>query len=381
MVAKDLERAVVAAGAPAAAADDVRLMREEVERCRRILARMRIDAGDPAGERFARVSVRELVDDCLDDCSTELERAVSVTLDETTAAAITALPRHAFGQALRGLVDNARQASPPGAPVTLRVAADDSSRRLVFEIADCGPGILARSPRPGRRAVLHHQTGRTGDGAGDLPGARHRRTAGWGALHPLGARRRHDRDALAAGRGGAVKTAGGAILLVDDDEVFRERLARALRERGYDVATAADHDGAVAAARERKPDFAIVNLRMPGLSGLALIGPLHAISPGARIVVLTGYGSITSAVEALRAGAHDYLSKPVDADQIIGALTGEAARPAEATAPSPTLARAEWEHIQRILADTHNNISETARRLGITRRTLQLKLKKYPPQF
>ena len=176
--------------------------------------------------------------------------------------------------------------------------------------------------------------------------------------------------------------AGGAILLVDDDEVFRERLARALRERGYDVATAADHDGAVAAARAKKPDFAIVDLRMPGLSGLALIGPLHAISPAARIVVLTGYGSITSAVEALRAGAHDYLSKPVDADQIIGALTGESARPVEAApAPSPTLARAEWEHIQRILADTHNNISETARRLGITRRTLQLKLKKYPPQF
>ena len=178
-----------------------------------------------------------------------------------------------------------------------------------------------------------------------------------------------------------MKLAGGTILLVDDDEVFRERLARALRERGYDVATAADHDGAVAAARARKPDFAIVDLRMPGLSGLALIGPLHAIAPGARIVVLTGYGSITSAVEALRAGAHDYLSKPVDADQIIGALTGEAARPAEAALPSPTLARAEWEHIQRILADTHNNISETARRLGITRRTLQLKLKKYPPQF
>jgi len=176
--------------------------------------------------------------------------------------------------------------------------------------------------------------------------------------------------------------AGGAILLVDDDEVFRERLARALRERGYEVATAADHDGAVAAARAQKPDFAIVDLRMPGLSGLALIGPLHAISPAARIVVLTGYGSITSAVEALRAGAHDYLSKPVDADQIIGALTGEPARPAEsAPTPSPTLARAEWEHIQRILADTHNNISETARRLGITRRTLQLKLKKYPPQF
>ena len=171
---------------------------------------------------------------------------------------------------------------------------------------------------------------------------------------------------------------GGAILLVDDDEVFRERLARALRDRGYDVATAADHDAAVAAARAKKPDFAIVDLRMPGLSGLALIAPLLALSPGARIVVLTGYGSITSAVEALRAGAHDYLSKPVDTDQVIAALGSDAARPAPEAAP--TLARAEWEHIQRVLADCHNNISESARRLGITRRTLQLKLKKYPPR-
>jgi two-component system response regulator RegA len=176
-------------------------------------------------------------------------------------------------------------------------------------------------------------------------------------------------------------TAAGAILLVDDDEVFRERLARALRARGYEVATAAGHDEALSAAEARPPEFAVVDLRMPGLSGLSLIGPLHARAPAARIVVLTGYGSITSAVEALRAGAHDYLSKPVDADQILAALTGEPARPAEATTPpTPTLARAEWEHIQRILADCQQNISEAARRLGITRRTLQLKLKKYPPR-
>ena len=176
-----------------------------------------------------------------------------------------------------------------------------------------------------------------------------------------------------------MKAFGGAILLVDDDEVFRERLARALRDRGYDVATAADHDSALAAAQARKPDFAIVDLRMPGLSGLALIGPLHPLSPGARIVVLTGYGSITSAVEALRAGAHDYLSKPVDADQVIGALTGEPARPAEAApTPSPTLARAEWEHIQRVLRDCDGNISQAARLLGLHRRSLQRKLSKDP---
>jgi two-component system sensor histidine kinase RegB len=142
VVAKDLERQVVAIGAPAAAADDVRLMREEVERCRRILARMRVDAGEPAGERFARVSVREILDDCLaEGGGSAVEVAVDVTVDPSTAAATTALPRHAFGQALRGLVDNARQASPPGAPVRLRVAADGGAGRLVFEIADRGAGI------------------------------------------------------------------------------------------------------------------------------------------------------------------------------------------------------------------------------------------------
>ncbi|HEX3906159.1 MAG TPA: ATP-binding protein [Polyangia bacterium] len=150
VVAKDLEREVVALGAPAAAADDVRLMRQEVERCRRILGRMRVDAGDPAGERFARVSVRELLDDCLG----ATDRAIDVAVDATTAAATTALPRHAFGQALRGLVDNARQASPPGAPVTLRVAAEGlaGGDRLVFEVADRGagmpPDLLARVGEP-----------------------------------------------------------------------------------------------------------------------------------------------------------------------------------------------------------------------------------------
>ncbi len=173
-------------------------------------------------------------------------------------------------------------------------------------------------------------------------------------------------------------TDGATILLVDDDDVFRERMARALRDRGHAVVTAADVPAALAAAGAHKPAYAVVDLRMAGPSGIALIAPLLDLAPDARIVMLTGYGSITSAVEALRAGAHDYLSKPVDADQVLAALTGEPVRPAEAAAPS--LARAEWEHIQRVLGDCHHNISEAARRLGITRRTLQLKLKKYPPR-
>ena len=123
---------------------------------------------------------------------------------------------------------------------------------------------------------------------------------------------------------------------------------------------------------------------MPGLSnGLALIGPLAALAPDARIVVLTGYGSITSAVEALRAGAHDYLGKPVDADELIAARSPAAGPPGRSGAVDLPLAGARrvGAHPARSSPTTHNNISEAARRLGITRRTLQLKLKKYPPQF
>jgi len=173
-----------------------------------------------------------------------------------------------------------------------------------------------------------------------------------------------------------------SVLLVDDDEVFRERLARALCARSYDVVTAADHARALDVGRTRHLDYAVIDLRMPSGSGTSLIEPLLARSPAVRIVMLTGYGSIASAVDALRLGAHDYLSKPVDADELVAVLAGAGSRPAAAgqTPAAPSLARAEWEHVQRVLSDCKGNISETARRLGITRRTLQLKLKKYPPR-
>jgi two-component system sensor histidine kinase RegB len=135
IVAKDLEREVAAAG-NRTTVEDVRLMRQEVERCRQILARMRTNAGDQVGERFVRVSVRELVSDCL----AESAPGIDVALDEAVAGGSATLPRHAFVQALRGLLDNARQASPPGAPVSLRVSAD-GARRLVFQVADRGRGI------------------------------------------------------------------------------------------------------------------------------------------------------------------------------------------------------------------------------------------------
>jgi two-component system, response regulator RegA len=173
-----------------------------------------------------------------------------------------------------------------------------------------------------------------------------------------------------------------SILLVDDDEVFRRRLARAFEERGYDVRVAGDHDQAVADAQQDSPEYAVVDLRMPGRSGLELVQALLAIDPSTKIVVLTGYGSIATAIDAMRLGATYYLSKPADADDIVAAFArGDAPplEPPDAAYQAPSLARAEWEHINRVLSDCGGNISEAARRLGIHRRSLQRKLQKYPP--
>ena len=175
-----------------------------------------------------------------------------------------------------------------------------------------------------------------------------------------------------------------SILLVDDDEVFCQRLARAFSERGYDVRTANDYDAAIASAQKDSPEFAVVDLRMPGRSGLELVCALKEIDPSTKTLVLTGYGSIANAIDAIRLGATYYLPKPADADDIVAAFARGQAPPLsppdpEAEYRAPSLARAEWEHINRVLSDCAGNISEAARRLGIHRRSLQRKLQKYPP--
>ena len=173
-----------------------------------------------------------------------------------------------------------------------------------------------------------------------------------------------------------------SILIVDDDETFRRRLARALVDRGFEVRTAADYDAAMQSAREDSPLLAVVDLKMPGRSGLELVRDLLAVDPTTRIVVLTGYGSIATAVDAMRLGAKHYLPKPADADEILNALMRDA-DPSDIAPhdfPAPTLARAEWEHMQRVLADCNGNVSEAARRLGLHRRSLQLRLRKHPPK-
>jgi two-component system, response regulator RegA len=170
------------------------------------------------------------------------------------------------------------------------------------------------------------------------------------------------------------------VLLIDDDAVFSAVLARALTARGFVVAVANDGARALALVREHAPESAVLDLKLGSESGLALIPQLLAANPDLRILLLTGYASIATAVEAIKRGAHDYLAKPVDADQVAQALLGTDADEPE-TAPTlhtPALKRLEWEHIQRVLTECEGNISEAARRLGLHRRTLQRKLAKRP---
>ena len=170
------------------------------------------------------------------------------------------------------------------------------------------------------------------------------------------------------------------LLLVDDDDAFRRVLARALERRGFAVSVAASVEAALVKAQAQAPEYAVVDLKMPGESGLRLIDKLMELDPNTRIVMLTGYASIATAIEAIKLGAVHYLAKPCDADEIVAALNksseGDAAM---AVAHSPlSIDRLEWEHIQRILGEHQGNVSATARALKMHRRTLQRKLGKRP---
>jgi len=169
------------------------------------------------------------------------------------------------------------------------------------------------------------------------------------------------------------------MLIVDDDATLLERLARAFRERGFEVTTVSRGSEALAHVREDTPEYAVLDLRMPDQNGLEVLQAIRALDPATRVLVLTGYGSIATAVDAMRLGAVGYLPKPADADEILAAFSGQGGDKAPGAIETPSLARTEWEHIQRVLADCGGNVSEAARRLGIHRRSLQRKLLKFPP--
>jgi two-component system response regulator RegA len=172
-----------------------------------------------------------------------------------------------------------------------------------------------------------------------------------------------------------------ALLIVDDDLMFCRVLSRAMEGRGFAVAVAHDVAQAVWIADQHRPKFAVVDLRMPGPSGLTLVKKLKESDPQISVVVLTGYASIATAIEAIKVGATHYLAKPVNAEEIIAAFGRTApdvdVEPADDPLP---VSRVEWEYIQKVLNERQGNISDTAKALGMHRRTLQRKLAKRPPK-
>jgi len=171
------------------------------------------------------------------------------------------------------------------------------------------------------------------------------------------------------------------MLLVEDDEVFAQVICRAMRQRGYEIFHAGSLEQATRAIDSGSFDHAVLDLNLGGQSSLPLIPLLKECNPDMQILVLTGYASIATAVDAIKLGASNYLAKPADADEILAALVQDQESPAEQNTPIQepmSVRRLEWEHIQKILKENDGNISETARQLKMHRRTLQRKLQKRP---
>ena len=171
-----------------------------------------------------------------------------------------------------------------------------------------------------------------------------------------------------------------SLLVVDDDLPFRERLSRSMEKKGFEVDSADSFASAVEIIDKQNYDYAIVDMRLTDGSGLELIKIMQIKSPGTKSLLLTGYGNIATAVAAIKSGAIDYLPKPAEVDQIYDALTNSK----EVLPPPPenpmTADRIRWEHIQRVFVQCNRNVSETARRLRMHRRTLQRILNKHAPK-
>jgi two-component system response regulator RegA len=171
------------------------------------------------------------------------------------------------------------------------------------------------------------------------------------------------------------------LLLVDDNEVFYRVLAEALEAQGFTVDCALQYEDALHRIQQYPPEYALLDLNLKGPSGLGLIQPLRALNRTCRIVMLTGYASIATAVDAVKLGANHYLAKPVAVPEIVRALNGEGMLPKDAAPDSPlSVRKLQWEHIHRVLAEHGGGISAAARALRMHRRTLQRKLARQPPE-
>lgn len=172
---------------------------------------------------------------------------------------------------------------------------------------------------------------------------------------------------------------GTVFLIVDDDPVFSQVLSRSLTRRGYTTLVADSAEAALPLIEQHRPSLATLDLKMDGDTGLTLLPKLLEYVPECRVVILTGYSSIATAVEAIKLGAVNYLPKPADTDEILAALKQTEANPDQTIPEKPmSVNRLTWEHIQKILTENDGNISATARQLGMHRRTLQRKLQKRP---
>ncbi len=170
-----------------------------------------------------------------------------------------------------------------------------------------------------------------------------------------------------------------SVLIADDDPLFRNGLMRTFRGRGLAVTTAENARDALFLAGETRPELAVIDLFMPELCGLDLLRELRGVVPSVKVVVVSGYSSVATAVDAMRLGAAGYLAKPTTCDAILAAARSEGAPRPIGNPPRPSLARLEWEHLNRVVSECAGNMTAAARRLGIDRRTLQRKLRKHPP--
>ena len=170
------------------------------------------------------------------------------------------------------------------------------------------------------------------------------------------------------------------LLIVDDDDPFRNRLGRAMESKGFEVSLAKSVEEGLISARKSPPGFAVVDLRLLDGNGLDVIEEIHKLKPDSRVVMLTGYGNLPTAVSAVKAGAIDYLAKPADAEDVEAALLAEPNSKAQPPENPMSADRVKWEHIQRVFELCNRNVSETARRLKMHRRTLQRILSKRSPK-
>eukprot|EP00439_Symbiodinium_sp_Y106_P088235 s1_g771.t1 len=326
--------------------EDLNLLRSQAERCKEILSRL-THQPDARDALYARIEIDALLSEIV---APHRDMDVSFDLatqgEGATAPSLVRRPEILYG--LGNFVENASDF----ARRTVTITGDYDEEMVCITIIDDGPGFPV------------DMVDRLGEPYGE----------------PL---------VLVVGRSNMTDEANDAneatqeersLLLVDDDAPFLGRLARAMESRGFAVSQAGTVKEGVRLAQEVKPDYAVVDLRLDDGSGLEVVSALHTVKEDARVIVLTGYGNIATAVEAVKLGAVDYLSKPADADDVEAALLaqpGEKAPPPE----NPMSAdRVRWEHIQRVYELCNRNVSETARRLNMHRRTLQRILAKRAPR-